>query len=203
MSDSPARHDRFFDILKYVAVVVCLIAGTSATTIAVTQFLSSPRLQPLSITACAPDSYTPPVPTADDPNVYEHGPTQEECQRVFASRNDHWVIGSPVVVVGQVCNNGDTPVAYQVEVAYESVSTPNLRLAVLSVPITYDPGCHAPYEFPFDFPCQSACQQIGPGESLGLWRIVGTATPVNTEKFLPYQWDATGTVEYINPKEAP
>ncbi len=191
-----------FWVLKLATVVVCLIAGTAATTLAISQFTSRPRAAPLVVTACTPESYLPP-PLIDGGPLAEPGPAQAECDRWFAGRDDSWSADEPIPVVGQVCNTSDRPVAYTVSVAFESVDTPGARIPVLEVPITYDPGCMPPYDFGFDFPLDSLTDDLEPGVSLGQWRIVGRADPVNIDRYLPYQWDATATVEIINPGERP
>ena len=193
------EESRAWHIARLVTVVVCLMAGTAATTLAVVQFARPERTQPLTITACAPDTYEFPDPIDGGP-MYERGVRQDGCVRQFAAPDDQWPITEPVRVVGQVCLDNDTSVAYQVSIAYESVDTPDLRITVLDVPITYDPGCQPPYDFPFEFPLQSLTLETSePGESLGQWRIVGRAVPGNTDRYLPSQWDSTSTVELVAP----
>lgn len=189
---------RAFHYLKLATVVFCLVAGSAATTVAVTQIFLGARVQPIQITACTPESYDPPALIGDGP-MAEQGPPQAECERWFALPNDTWPVDEPIPVTGQVCNSHDEPVAVLVSVAFESVSTVDVRLPVIEVPITYDPGCQAPYEFPYEFPLNAITDAAEPGESFGQWRIVGTVEPVNPDKFLPYQWDATATVEFVNP----
>jgi len=193
------EESRAWHIARLVTVVVCLMAGTAATTLAVVQFASADRAQPLEITACTPDSYNMPAPIDEAQNVWERGTVQADCERWFVPANDTWPADEPIRVLGQTCLDGDDSVAYEVSVAFESVDNPGLRLPVIDVPVTYEPGCQAPYDFPFEFPLNAITEAAGDGESLGDWRIVGRAEPVNFERYLPYQWDATETVEIVNP----
>lgn len=144
--------------------------------------------QPLLVTACTPDSYEAPAGRA-------RGPAQVECESWFAARGDTWPASDPITVEGQVCNTGPVPVAYRVEVAWEAVDTLD-RAVVLSVPITYEVGCQEPYSFDFVFPMDLSTGAFE-GETLGRWRIVGRAVPVDQSRFSTYQWDAIETVEII------
>lgn len=139
--------------------------------------------RPLTVTACTPESY-------DMPAVGHRGPDQHECDAPGAGV-DVIHAASPVTVAGQVCNDADRPIPYRVAVSWVSVDEPGVESTVIDVPITYEPGCQLPYLFDFLFPAERVT--VG-AESLGRWRIVGRADPVD-DSAEPYSWDALKTVE--------
>lgn len=183
---------KWITVTQWAMVAAAILLSTFAA-VALWAFVDAnrPLPQPLSVTACTPESY-------DMPSPGELGPRQVDCVRWFQGRGDRWVWGDPVRVVGQVCLDAGVPVAYQVQVAWEAVES-GARVLVIDVPITYDPGCQEAYDFVFQVPEQLLPGDTPSGESLGQWRIVGRATPVEVTRWGAYQWDATGTVELVAP----
>ena len=102
-----------------------------------------------------------------------------------------------IEIAGQVCLDHDQPVAYTLTVAWESLTT-DTRAVVLQTPLTWDPGCAEPYSFPYEIP-SFLFTGTPPGGDIGRWRLVGRAVPVETTRFAPYQWDATGSVTLVAP----
>ena len=171
-------------------IVAAALIGLMAAMAWLTYYRALTLDQPLSITACDPATYDFPVGT-------ERGPDQSDCVRVFTGRGDTHLASDPIRVAGQVCLEGEDSVAYRVEVAFVPVLADQVRIIVLDVPITYDPGCQEPYDFAFEFP-SSFFAELPSGESLGDWRVVGTARPLRSG-YEPYVWDATSTVELVAP----
>lgn len=174
-------------VLGALALVLGLLASASLWVAAASNTGIEPLGQPLTITACTPDTYTTP---ADG----EQGPPQSECARWFTARDDMWSTDDPIPVVGQVCHSGDTPVSYQVQVAWQSVT--GERILAIDVPIEYEPGCQDPYAIEWVAPPQLTAG-AETGDSLGQWRVVGRAVPVDPTRWATYQWDSTATVELI------
>lgn len=177
----------------YALVLLALfIIGLAAVAWVAALRVNTPA-HPLSITACTPETYDTPVGT-------QQGPPQDECERWFQPRGDSWPADEPIRVVGQVCNDGDVPVAYQVSVAFVPVAAGEGggRFNVIDTPITYDPGCQEAYDFAFQFP-PSLTAGSASGADLGQWRIVGTARPVDRTRYSEYQWDAAATTNYLTP----
>lgn len=188
---TPTRIKVGLGLVLVLAFMMALIAAAS-----VASLLMLTRIDhPLEITACTPDTYQPGGVGPD--GVITRGTPQSECSRPFALRNDAWLATEPITVAGQVCNEADEPVSYEVTVRFESVDTIGLDFTVIDVAITYDPGCQESYVFDFVFPVEDV-RQTEPG-SYGLWRLVGRADPVDSSRFAPYQWDPAATVELIAP----
>lgn len=174
-----------------------LVVVTAALLIMSILFLASrppPRLDPLTITACTPDSYQP--PERNDDSEWLPGPDQTECDRPFADPGDTWPVTAPVPVAGQVCNSHSAGVAYTVRVDLVPVDRPELGSfpLVSEVPITYPPGCQAPYEIEWEMPSLLA----GVDDGLGRWRAVGVARPIDVDRFVPFQWDSFASVELVH-----
>lgn len=147
--------------------------------------------QPLVITACTLESYTTPA-------AGQRGPKQADCDAPYNGPDDTHPASEPIAVAGQVCNDGDRPVSYEVVVGWQSVDVAGFRVNQINVPITYEPGCNPPYRFEFVFPVELIGDDVEPGGSLGRWRIVGLATPTDPAMFARYQWDVVKTVEIVN-----
>lgn len=172
-----------------VAIIAVTMFGAGAAWFAFAQTLNIE--QPLTITACTPESY-------DTPAAGERGPAQADCEAPGARTGDTHPASQPITVAGQVCNDGLRPVAYEIVVGWQSVDVAGLRVNQINVPITYEPGCQPAYEFDFTYPVELIGDDVRPGESLGRWRIVGRATPADTTSFARYQWDVVKTIEIVN-----
>lgn len=166
-----------------VAVFMALVAAMLAYNV----WQDINRSQPLSVTACTPDSY-------DAPAGHDEGPPQDACDSWFADGTPaEWPAGEPISVAGQVCNSSDRTVAYQVTVAFESVTT-KARYPMIDTPISYEPGCQRAYRYDFEFPGTAWPPEDG---TYGRWRLVGRAVPVDDDRFAELQWDAAKTVEFV------
>ena len=147
------------------------------------------REQPITITACTPESWTAPA--------INEQIRQADCTRPGDAPNDSMDASLPIPVTGQVCNDSELAVAHDVTVAFRGVDEMGAELRVLDVPVTWEPGCRV-YDFAFFFP---AALIIGePGDSLGRWRLVGRAIPTLSDTYDQYQWDAMGTIEFLVPE---
>lgn len=183
------RRRRRVTVISMILGGVAVVALSGGVSLFVSTFREPFLMQPLSITACIPDSY-------QAPGAGERGPVQGECARWFTPRDDTWDVNESIVVAGQVCNDSEEAVSYEVEVAFERVleEGDQTRVIVINTPITYDPGCQDPYEFPFEVPLVLRESD----QELGNWRIVGRAIPTDRNSYAVYQWDVTATVELVS-----
>lgn len=177
--------------LMVISVLAVLVAILAAIGWARAFTAAQPREQPLLITACAPDDFAadgfcdgdPPV----DPGVLVLSPDLH------------------IAVAGRTILTSDNDVAYSVRVSWVSVDSGAEIPVVGPVPVTYEAGRNEPYglvsPFVWAVPPQlvALVDGVPSGESLGAWRIVGFADPVDRDRFAPYQWDSVKTFELVAP----
>lgn len=187
ITDQMPRRAKWMLVLSGSAAVALALLATAAFVVAASR--SIPPVAAVDITACRPDSYGP------VPEVGVKGPKQSDCSRWFDTAGQRMQSSRSVEVAGQVCIDHDEPVAYEVQVAWEALES-SARAIVLETPLTWDPGCAEPYSFVYSFP-DFLVANAEQGESLGRWRLVGKAVPVDPARFSTYQWDATGSVEVM------
>lgn len=180
-------------LLVAIGFLICAVVALGLAVVLLAR--TGARQQPLSVVACDPRTYAPPVQAGDE--TWPPGPSQEECTTVFAEPNDSWPTTEPVPVAGQLCNFGDTAVSYTMSVTLVPVDRPDLpEFRLLDpVPITYPPGCQAPYDIAWQLPEELARLE----GTLGRWRAVGRATPTEPDRFSTYQWDSFASVTLVKP----
>ena len=170
-----------------VTVVVCLIAGTVATTIAVVQVTFRAPAQPITIKACTAESWD-----------------AGRCsQPFFGDANDDHPYDQPIVVAGEVCNETDEPIGYIVNVEWVLIGEVSARFPTLTnTDVVWNPGCRS-YSFPYTVPDQLRIliEASGPGADLGRWKIVGRADPINPNLYRTFVWDVTGAFTLTQPGE--
>lgn len=109
-----------------------------------------------------------------------------------------------IPVAGRVLNEADTDIAYEVTVSWVAVDVNEelgAKFPLIDVPVTWEAGRNEPYELAWGPPTQLLTlvdqADYEPGESLGRWRIVGEAIPINNVRWLPYLWTSVGTFELV------
>lgn len=179
-------------VILVVAALIATTAGLIVVSILLVAQPPPPRISPLTITACTPESYTPPV--ADEDGRWRPGTPQARCDRPFVAAGDAWPVTEPIPVEGQVCNSHPFDVSYVVRVDLTPVDRPDLGPfpLVADIPITYPPGCQAPYAVAWEIP-----ELLRAIDDLGRWRAVGVAEPVDPDRYVTYQWDSFATVELV------
>jgi len=169
-------------VLAVALFAVAAVAAGLGATLAIREATAPTLRQPLLITACPPETFV-----GDDCTTGAPAPAVVELSEDLLLR-----------VAGRVCS--EETVAYQVAVSWVSVDT-DAVFDVIDVPVTYDAGCNPPYGVPGStFEGWRAPPQLvelaasaAPGDDLGRWRIVGTATPVRGDTYATYQWDSVKT----------
>lgn len=144
---------------------------------------------PLTISACAPADFAADESCDGDPPV-----DPDELELTEDLR---------IPVAGRVVLDSDVDIAYMIEVAWESVGS-EVRFPVIDVPVTYEAhrdvsyGLEEPFAWAVPPQMLAMTEGVDAGESLGLWRIVGRATP-ELERYAVYSWDSVKTFELIAP----
>lgn len=142
--------------------------------------------QPITITACTPDSQPGQCDKWFDTTIA----TQKRTTGIVQQMKTDQVIR----VVGETCNTSDTALSYRLEIIWASVDSPGTAFTVIESPITWKPGC-TKYDFPFVVP-ESMRVLAGPGESLGKWVLAGAAWPKDNA-IKPVHWTITDAVVII------
>lgn len=149
------------------------------------------RSQPITIEACAPEEFN----GTRCPEGYK-APFQDE-DAVFELTED-----LTFEVAGRVVNDSNEDIAYEVTVSWVAVEDDGTRLAdfpVIDVPVTWEAGRNEPYTIEWVPPQQLLATGAAaePGTSLGRWRIVGDARPVDEDRYSRYVWTSVGTFELV------
>ena len=174
-------------VFQVVMVVIIIGVASMAVGAWLTLVNQTRARQPLEVIAC-------------EAGTFVHGMTQDQCVRPM-SRDAFLKLDETVLVAGDICLDSDEPIRYDVVVEWVALEQDGVSFRVFEFPTTWNPGCdpEQAYDFPYTVP--EALQAVAPpeGGSLGLWRIVGTATPQNNRNglILRYQWDVTDTFELI------
>lgn len=188
-SASDRRPIGFLITIGVLGCVAALLGVLASVSFVAAGNVNRPLPQPLNVTACTPETYPPEL---TDGTV---GPPQSDCRRWFDGNSAAWDGADPFLVTGQVCVDHDEPIAYDLEVAWESLTTQS-RFVVIDTPLDWGPGCEDSYAFEYDVP-RAMAAQLPAGESLGRWRLVGRAVPVEQTRWATYQWDVTGSASLI------
>lgn len=155
----------------------------------------------IEITACTLETYTDLPERIEGTQRWEPGPRQIDCEKPLSARNDSITTNDAVRVIGQVCNNADFEVKYNISVWWEPVDRANGDTEILPVIgprlVTYQPGCDEPYLLPFDFPLRSAFETLPLGTDIGSWGLAGHAESLNPERYRDYSWAPTGSARVV------
>jgi len=158
-------------------------------------------IQPIRITACEPEVFDIadrcPAGSFVDPD----GLSSQELDVVVSDQ-------TKIPVAGRVINDHDEAIAYSISVSWVSLDAtplgqPGSTYVVLATAITWEPGPQEPYDIEWSIPAEilERSSDLLPGQFLGRWRIVGTATPVLSDKYSSYQWDSAKTFTMRTPDE--
>ncbi|NNF68441.1 MAG: hypothetical protein HKN01_01605 [Acidimicrobiia bacterium] len=184
--------DSFIEHYPYLsgfALGILALAAVFAIVIALGVLGAKPPKAAVTITACHPEEIDPEVGDC------EVGSTVPDPDILIADET------LAIPVAGRVTLDHDEGVPYQVTVAWESVED-SVRFPVIDVPITWEPE-EDPYEVVWSLPDTLTAfidaSNPEPGESLGRWRIVGIAVPVDQDRFATHQWDSVRTFELVAP----
>lgn len=163
------------------AVVVVMIALTGVAWFAVFSEVRKANRPPqdwVTISACTPEDFEDGVcdePVDPDTLVLDESLT--------------------IPVVGQVELLTDEEVPAVVTVSWVHVAS-DTEFEVLSTPITWD-GTEDPYAIEWVPPSQLLSALDDGTADLGQWRIVGRAEPVDTDRWVTYQWDSVKTFNLV------
>ena len=141
--------------------------------------------QPIEIIACTKQSWT-------------IGLTQDQCVRPMTPPENVLVAGESIAVAGDICLDRETSRRYDLTVDWISLQEEGLSFRVFSFPVEWEPGCSQPYDFAYTVPEQLLAQAPPEGADMGLWKIIGRATPQNGID-LRYEWSVTESFRLIVP----
>jgi len=140
------------------------------------------KTSPLVVYACTVESFE----TADI------GVTggREDCDVPASGDNDLYTPESLPITVGLVCNNDSKPHTYQVRIEWWSLDQPGVTFVSLEAPIEFEEGCDV-YEYQHTVPDALLTGVEPDGTDYGVWRIAGSAVPVDNDSLVAYGWDST------------
>lgn len=181
----------------YLTVILATLIVLSV--IAAFVFARNSPVQPIEISACSTVEFETNNQVCED----RSGVTPPDELQPF-ELNDSLVFD----VSGNVRSEADVATSYSILVQWISttgspVTEPGESFVGLSTPITWPANVDRHYDAAWSPPGLLLEHAVGlpPGTDLGKWRIVGTATPVNTEDYVPFQWDSVRTFTLETPTE--
>ena len=174
-----------------VVVVAVATFAVLATLTALYAVISKPSFleQPLTVSVCHPADFS--TELGDCPPGAEQvgGGSVVLSEAVFP-------------VAGRVSLDHDKQVAYNIRVEWIPIAGGARFNAGVNVDVSYTNN-QDPYgvirQFAWTPPpaMVASFADAEPGDSLGRWRIIGTATPVRADRFAPYVWDSVETFDLI------